>query len=62
MRVRVDRTRCQGTGYCAMITAAVFELTPDGVAQVLQAEVDDSQRGLVIEARDTCPTQAITLD
>ena len=62
MRVSVDRAKCQGTGYCAMITSAVFEIGSDGLANVLQADVDESQRGLVVEARDTCPTQAIAVE
>jgi ferredoxin len=62
MRVKVDPGKCQGTGYCTMVSPAVFELGDDGLATVLQSEVDDSQRELMIEAQNTCPTQAITVD
>jgi ferredoxin len=29
---------------------------------VLQSEVDESQRELMLEAQNTCPTQAITVE
>jgi ferredoxin len=62
MRVTVDPDKCQGTGYCEMISSTVFELGPDGIAKVLESSVDESQRELMIEAQSTCPTQAITVD
>jgi ferredoxin len=62
MLVKVDSDKCQGTGYCAMISPTVFELGDDGLATVLQSEVDESERELMLEAQNTCPTQAITVE
>jgi ferredoxin len=62
MRVKVDSDKCQGTGYCTMVSPEVFELGDDGLATVLQSEVDESQRELMLEAQNTCPTQAITVE
>jgi ferredoxin len=62
MRVKVDADKCQGTGYCTMVSPEVFELGEDGLATVLQSEVDESQRELMLEAQNTCPTQAITVE
>lgn len=62
MRVKVDRDKCQGAGYCEIISSTVFEVGADGIANVLQSSVDESQRELMIEAQNTCPTQAITVD
>jgi ferredoxin len=62
MRVKVDGEKCQGTGYCTMVSPEVFELGEDGLATVLPSEVDESQRELMLEAQNTCPTQAITVE
>jgi ferredoxin len=62
MLVKVDSDKCQGTGYCTMVSPEVFELGDDGLATVLQSAVDESQRELMLEAQNTCPTQAITVE
>lgn len=61
MKVRIDATRCEGTGYCQAVDDRVFRLV-DGVARVqfedgdpaLAAHGDD-----VLEAEALCPTGAI---
>jgi ferredoxin len=45
-----------------MVSPQVFELGDDGLAAVLQSEVDESQRELMLEAQSTCPTQAIAVE
>ena len=62
MRVKVDSGKCQGTGYCTMVSPEVFELGDDGLATVLESDVDESRRELMLEAVNTCPTQAITVE
>ena len=62
MRVSVDRAKCQGTGYCTMITSEVFELDTQGIAYVREGAIDESQHELIVEAGDTCPTQAISVE
>jgi ferredoxin len=62
MKLKVDADRCEGTGYCEMISSTVFELGDDGIARVRESHVDESERELMIEAQNTCPTQAITVE
>lgn len=60
MRVEVDATICQGTGYCQRIAPDVFEVV-DGVARVLVVDPDPELHEAVDEAERLCPSRAITL-
>lgn len=61
MSVAVDRTRCQGTAFCVQIAPRYFRLGSDGVAVVLQGDVQARDLDDVREAEQICPTQAILL-
>jgi ferredoxin len=61
-RVRIDRSRCQGTGYCEQLSAALFRLDAEGIAAVVKTVESDLELDLVREAEDTCPTRAITVE
>jgi ferredoxin len=58
-RVRVDRSRCLGTGGCEAVAPEVFEVGDDGVVRVLADEVGDGEA--VRDAVDACPTMALEL-
>lgn len=60
LHVRVDTLICQGTGYCARIAPAVFEVGPERVARVLDPHPPPDQEELMEEASTLCPTRAIT--
>ena len=62
-KVRVDRALCQGTGVCASIAGAVFELDPEGhKARVRVGTVGAELTEAVRDAEASCPTGAITVD
>ena len=57
MRVTADRELCVGSGACEMLAPDVFEVSDEGVVQVLQAEPDDTDA--VRQAAQQCPTRAL---
>ena len=62
MRVRVDRTQCGCSGYCARLVPSVFHIGDDKVAQAIDADVPPELTGAVREAATVCPTGAILID
>ena len=59
-QVSIEEHVCIGSGTCVKIAPAVFELSDEGVAQVidpLAAELSDLQL-----AEDSCPVAAISLE
>lgn len=64
MRVHIDRTVCQGTGYCVMLRDDVFAQDGDGVAILLTSPDSEQLEGLrdeMVETENLCPTGAITV-
>ena len=59
LNVRIDTKICQGTGYCARLAPAIFEVG-DEVGRVIDASPDADHEALVEEAATLCPTRAIT--
>jgi ferredoxin len=57
LEIRVDGSKCMGSGNCAFWAPATFDLGDDGIAVVLDAGGDPEDR--VINAAKGCPTQAI---
>lgn len=51
-------SNCIGCGLCASICTEVFTLTDEGVA-VARDEIVPAQEGLVQEAAESCPVNAI---
>lgn len=60
MQVHVDEDVCGGHGICLGIAPEVFELTDDGYAVTLVAEVPAGREEAVRQAVLQCPNQAIT--
>ncbi|WP_405020997.1 ferredoxin [Kitasatospora sp. NBC_00070] len=56
---RVDRTRCVGTGSCAVTAPADLTLGPDGRVQLLTPTPVQLDR--LTEAAEFCPVEAITV-
>lgn len=52
---------CIGCGLCASVCPDVFTLTEEGVAAA-RDEIDPGLEGLVREAADGCPVDAIEVD
>lgn len=60
-RVTIDTSRCTGIGLCEATAPGFFELGADGLAHLLEEEVDTTRRQELEEAALNCPTQSITV-
>jgi len=60
MRVSVDQTSCQGTGYCVELASDVFVLDDSGVAHAVES-YPEGLEDLIREAALLCPTESILL-
>ncbi len=61
--VVLDLDTCQGYANCVMSAPQVFDIDEQtGVAILLQAHPDESQRAAVEEAVRQCPTESISLE
>ena len=58
MKVSIDASACQGTGYCARLAPEIFEVA-DSVAVIKVAVVAPELEKIVYEAELLCPAQAI---
>ncbi len=62
MRVEVDGDVCGGHGDCVLAAPGVFDFEgDDDVVSVLQPEPPEKLWDACRDARDVCPTQAITV-
>ncbi|MBN1954481.1 MAG: ferredoxin, partial [Anaerolineae bacterium] len=59
MKVSVDREACIGAGTCVVVAPEYFELDDEGLAVAIQTEVKAGDEGLVRDAEQGCPAQAI---
>jgi ferredoxin len=61
MRISIDTDRCVGAGQCVLSAPDVFDQDDDGLVMVLAVEPAESEGKAVRQAREICPSQAITL-
>jgi ferredoxin len=62
MRLEIDASRCEGTGFCAQLAPDVFRLDADPPVRLMSsAELSDGQVEICCEAAELCPTRAIRL-
>lgn len=57
LEIRIDGSRCMGSGNCAFWAPGTFDLGDDGIAVVLDPSGDAEDR--IVNAAKGCPTQAI---
>ncbi len=62
MHVSVNFDVCASTGTCMQICPEVFEVRSDGYLYVLQEDPPEELRDRVLEAEESCPTGAITVE
>jgi ferredoxin len=60
-RIEVDLALCQGYANCVVTAPDIFDLSADGKADVLLAEVTGGQLPLAEEAARSCPAAALRL-
>lgn len=61
MKAMVDHELCIGCALCESICPEVFEMGDDGLAHVI-GEVTPDLEDSAEEARESCPTEAITIE
>ena len=62
MKVSVNKDACMGCGACTVTCSNVFEIGDDGYATVKVAEVAEEDQNSVVEAKEQCPTDAISVE
>ncbi len=62
MKVCIDPELCSGCGLCVDICPEVFELNEDEIAVVNVDEVPADLHQTCLEAVDSCPTEAISIE
>lgn len=60
MKPKIDPDLCIGDGICEEVCPEVFVMRDDGLAHVINEEPDDALNPQVLEAIESCPTEAIT--
>lgn len=62
MKIEVNKDLCIGCGACTTIANEVFELDDDGLAKVIKKQIEDSEKEDVLDASESCPTEAIEVN
>ena len=62
MKVIVDKDLCIGCVACQAICRDVFEIKDDGLSEVIVETVNEKNKEEVLEAIESCPTDAIKED
>jgi ferredoxin len=62
MKIVVDYDICASNAVCMGILPEVFEVRDDGFLYVLDEHPDESLRAQVLEAVNSCPTGAISIE
>jgi ferredoxin len=56
----IDASRCQGHGRCSLISPKIFDISDDGLGQVLVPEPESDDAADVKRAVENCPESAIS--
>jgi len=62
MRIVHNDKVCSSIGMCESLAPEFFEIGDDGALHVLNHEFDESQRDLIQQAVDACPTSALSIE
>jgi ferredoxin len=61
-RVQTSRTKCVGTGNCALLVPTIFDQDDDASVKLVKDDVEDSELAAAQDAVESCPAQAIWLE
>ncbi len=61
MKAKVIDNLCIGCGACAALVPDEFDINENGVAYAINDEVNKENEELVNDAKDNCPTSAISV-
>lgn len=61
MKAKVLDNLCIGCGACAALVPEEFDINDDGVAYALNDTINDDNKDLVNDAKENCPTSAISI-
>ena len=61
VKIKVDLDKCIGSGSCEMLAPGVFEVSDEGLCQVLAADAGSEPESRVYKAAESCPTRAISV-
>ena len=59
MKVKVNQDNCIGCGACHAICCDVFNINDYGLSEVVVDTVPEDKEEYVIDAIESCPTEAI---
>lgn len=62
MKAKVLNNICIGCGACAALVPDEFEINDDGVAEAINENVKKENEESVVDAKENCPTGAITVE
>lgn len=62
MKAKVLDNLCIGCGACAALVPDEFDFNDEGFAYAVNEEVKEENKELVKDAKDNCPTGAITVE
>ena len=62
MKAKILDNLCIGCGACVALVPDEFDFSDEGYAIAKNEEVKEENKDLVLEAKDNCPTGAITIE
>ncbi len=62
MKIVVDYDQCASNAVCMGILPEIFEVRDDGFLYVLNDHPDEALRAQLVEAVNSCPTGAISIE
>jgi ferredoxin len=62
MKIVVDYDQCASNAVCMGILPEIFEVRDDGFLYVLDDHPNESLRAQLVEAVNSCPTGAISIE
>lgn len=62
MKPKVNKDICIGCGACQAIAEKVFEVGNDGLAEAIVDVIPEEEKENAIDAKESCPTGAISIE